>query len=69
MPRAASRRTARRTIRGRRIDHFRRLEDGHWLSTTRTDDASVKLTVLGGTLSLADVYAGVVFGEGRSGAT
>ncbi|HEX9618936.1 MAG TPA: Uma2 family endonuclease [Polyangiaceae bacterium] len=52
--------------RERRIDHFRRLDDGQWLATTRTGDGSIELLVLAGSLALTDVYAGVVFDEGRS---
>ena len=52
--------------RERRIDHFRRLENGQWLSTTRTGDGSIDLPVLSGSLALTDVYEGVAFDEGRS---
>ncbi len=51
--------------RERRIDHFRRLDDGQWLATTRTGDGSVDLPVLRGSLTVSDLYAGVVFNEGR----
>jgi Uma2 family endonuclease len=52
--------------RERRIDHFRREGGGHWhLTTYAGDDAAVALPVLGGVLSLADVYSGVDLDEGR----
>lgn len=51
--------------RERRIDHFRREGDGQWhLATYAGDAAEVALPALEGTLSLADVYAGVEFEEG-----
>jgi Uma2 family endonuclease len=53
--------------RERRIDHFRRLDDGQWLATTRTGEGDVAMPVLGGSLTLADVYAGVDFEEGKAG--
>lgn len=52
--------------RERRIDHFRRLENGQWLATTRTGDANIDVAVLAGSLRLTDVYAAVVFDEGRA---
>ena len=52
--------------RERRLDHFRRLENGQWIATTRTGDADLEVAVLGGSLRLTDVYAGVVFDEGRA---
>jgi Uma2 family endonuclease len=53
--------------RERRIDHYRREGDGQWHLTAHTrDDASVELPALGGVIPLADVYAGVELGEGRS---
>jgi Uma2 family endonuclease len=48
-----------------RIDHFRRLESGQWLATTRTNDGAIELSALRGLLNLADVYFGVVFEAGR----
>lgn len=51
--------------RERRIDHYRRLEDGQWLLSTHVgDDARLELPALGGSIALAEVFAGVVFGEG-----
>jgi Uma2 family endonuclease len=53
--------------RERRIDHLRRQGNGQWHLTTHTrDDAKVELASLGGTIGLADAYAGVEFDEGRS---
>ncbi len=51
--------------RERRVDHYRRLESGQWLTTTRTGDTRVELPLLGASFDIADVYAGVVFDEGR----
>jgi Uma2 family endonuclease len=52
--------------RARRIDHYRRLDDGQWhLSTHLRDDARVELPSLGGSISLADAYAGVDLDEGK----
>jgi Uma2 family endonuclease len=51
--------------RERRVDHFRRLENGQWLTTTHVASESVALPVLGGSFAMNDLYAGVVFDEGR----
>jgi Uma2 family endonuclease len=52
--------------RERRIDRYRRLDEGGWLLSTATgEDASIDLGAVGGSLSLADVYAGVDLDEGR----
>jgi hypothetical protein len=50
----------------RRIDHFRRLDDGEWhLSTLGRDGASIELPALGGSITLEDAYANALFDEGR----
>ena len=50
-----------------RIDHYRRAGDGQWhLTTLTTAGASLILPALGGSVSLADVYAGVVLTEGQA---
>lgn len=39
------------------VEHYRRLEDGHWLLTEALGrEASIELPALGGVLSLAEVY-------------
>lgn len=50
--------------RERRIDHYRRLDDGQWLLSTHSGSARLEIPALGGTIGLDDVYAAVVFGEG-----
>lgn len=50
----------------RRVDHFQRLENGQWLGTTATAEGNVRLPILEGAFALADIYAGVVFDEGRA---
>ena len=52
--------------RERRVDHFRRLENGPWLNITLRGEATVEVPLLGGSLELNDLYAGVVFDEGRT---
>lgn len=52
--------------RERRVDHFRRLENGQWLATTRRAEGTVELPLVGGSFEMADLYAGVVFDEGRA---
>jgi Uma2 family endonuclease len=52
--------------RERRIDHFRRLDDGEWhLSTLGRDGASIELPALGGSITLEDAYDNALFDEGR----
>jgi Uma2 family endonuclease len=49
-----------------RIDHYRRLEGGHWhLATHVTSDAVVTFPSLGGSIRLEDVYRNVDWDEGR----
>ncbi len=49
-----------------RVDHFRRLPEGQWLSTTSSAGGAIHLVGLGASISVDDVYAGVSFDEGRS---
>jgi len=51
--------------REQRVDHYRRLQSGQWLTTTRTGASAVELPVLAGSFDVVDLYAGVVFDEGR----
>jgi Uma2 family endonuclease len=52
--------------RDRRIDHFRRLDDGQWHLTAHTrDEAAVAPASLEATFALGDVYADVALDEGR----
>lgn len=49
-----------------RVDHFKRLPGGQWLSTTYTVGGAVQLAGLGDSISVDEVYSGVSFDEGRS---
>ena len=52
--------------RERRIDHHCRLESGQWLVTGHTAaDAEIALPALGGSVRLAEIYAGVDLHEGE----
>lgn len=54
--------------RERRIDHYRRLEDGQWhLSTLLRSDAVLELPLLDGAIGLSDAYFDVSLDEGRGG--
>jgi Uma2 family endonuclease len=54
--------------REERVDHHRRLESGQWLVTAHLgEDAIIDLPVFGASVRLADLYAKVDLGEGRSG--
>jgi hypothetical protein len=55
--------------RERRIDHYRRLDDGQWhLGTHQQDDALVAIEALAGSIALSEVYRNVDLDEGRPGA-
>ncbi len=41
------------------------MASGQWLATIYVSEGSVRVPVLGGTFELSDIYAGVVFDEGR----
>jgi Uma2 family endonuclease len=43
----------------RRVEHYRRLDTGQWLLTTREGEGEVELPALGVVLALDEVYAGV----------
>ncbi|MBI2895477.1 MAG: Uma2 family endonuclease [Deltaproteobacteria bacterium] len=47
-----------------RVDHYRRMDDGQWLLTTRIGGGAVDLPVLGGGVALPEVYEGVALDEG-----
>jgi Uma2 family endonuclease len=52
--------------RERRIDRYRRLESGQWLLMTVAGEGGIEVSSLDGSITLEDVYAGVVFEEGSS---
>lgn len=51
--------------RERRIDHFHRLDDGHWHLATYVDEDVLNIPFLGGSIRLSDVYQGVNLSEGK----
>lgn len=52
--------------RERRVNRFRRLDNGQWLSTTLLGDGAVECRSSVAPWTHADRYAGVVFNEGRT---